>query len=654
MAGDPTPTSSAPVKASHKESAERARDHTAHAQVLLVPEIPGGAAARSVGWIGTQLFPRPAPEENSSAGIGCCVARDCEGDGEDACKSRSPRTRNRRVRPRPASWGVGRQDENQTWLGIRPDSINDDFWGDGDGYLTLRPFPSREELAELDAPSDDGEGGEPRAGGVGTVSSRDVDPAPISRAARFLEVFSRLQPARRALKLGVPSSSSAVSDKRPKKSGQNPLCGDSRGVIAAVASSAPHQQAEPLAGAVAATPVAVRVKSSAGDGASSHEDRRVAELKTPIPKRRKTGMGASIASSDDKTQGVNASVDKEDGNLKDALPEKRRRSPPAQRSVAPGHAYSNEEAPKRKLGRESPGRAPQNVKRPVQRPVEARPNYQGEGQTKDAPDMIDITSDSPSPPTRARPKDGGVSGIHIERTCALDAPPRALEAGKAAVKENLRPKGANLSVASEQAPRRLSEAVPHAKAPALAPRDRSAVAHISAATASTARRLPTSHGAENRTLPRDGSAVASRGARSALSRERGGLRGNNGMASNLAEKKGGYKEADAKRDTESVSASASQQRSFRPKGIITPRASSGLLRSADFRAEAGNAESGNLKATTAPPCESGAAGGREASKTPAVSAMNGTAQLGCQGEQADVPQKVSQGCMRIGLLTSSR
>ncbi|CAM9366923.1 unnamed protein product [Scytosiphon promiscuus] len=240
---DGTPTSAATAATAAAAAAaltraqrstdESVRDDMARAQLLYVVEASASSAQQDEGWIGTRLFPGPPAGEKSLEDV--CVCCSNQGVCQKSCgaaASGAGRDSRRgvaeggsgRVRARPASWSAHPISEPR---GIWPDSwdVNtsvDDCWGDGDGHLTLRPFPPPEQLGKPGAgPEDDTRGDEfaaaPRhnSGAQSLRSGAQFDSAPTSRAERFLQVFSRLQPARRALNLPESPPSSPALLPRP-------------------------------------------------------------------------------------------------------------------------------------------------------------------------------------------------------------------------------------------------------------------------------------------------------------------------------------------------------------------------------------------------------------------------------------------------------
>lgn len=216
----PTPAAAAATVAEsrvRKGSDEHALDDIARSQLLYVLGVSAaGDTSKGEGWLGTRLFPNPGAEDSvvddrrvdhhcgstnvgqdswrSSYGAGTC--------GSSRDNSRIAVNKKSRVRARPTSWSARPSGKRRGRFGIWSDgadgedgSNDENCWGDGDGYLTLRPFPS---IAES--------GAEDLSGGgvvapVGDAESLRSNPASASRADRFLQVFSQLQPARRALNL---------------------------------------------------------------------------------------------------------------------------------------------------------------------------------------------------------------------------------------------------------------------------------------------------------------------------------------------------------------------------------------------------------------------------------------------------------------------
>ncbi|CAN0173068.1 unnamed protein product [Ectocarpus sp. 12 AP-2014] len=314
----PTPAAASDTSRARKGCESRALDGIAQAQLLYLREASARRPAHGGGWLSTQLFPTPDEEEESAddGSMDCCCAG--TGGGEGACwsscgvgecgtgRNKRMRKENRRVRGRPASWGARPNDEQRGWFGTwaASGSVDDggvDCWGDGDGYLTLKAFPPPETLVESDG-EDDSDGG-------GAVMPADAEQSmrlgeegsttPSSRADRFLQVFSRLQPARRALRLHEPSTPPPT----PQDSGDNRANAKVQNVgkrspptaVAptnknTIASSSGPQQAERPGGSptmrpsVELEPGGARNNARAGT-ARSCEGESVRELTTPPLKR---------------------------------------------------------------------------------------------------------------------------------------------------------------------------------------------------------------------------------------------------------------------------------------------------------------------------------------------------------------------------------
>ena len=212
---DSMPVSAAETTRYQKGGKEHALDQIARVQLLHVLEAFGGGTAQSGGRLGTNLFPKATP---NNALIGDDLCGDCGGNGEcsDGCEGvcdggvgrdgrRVMGGKTRRVRPRPASWGTRPSVEQRGRLGLWRDG-DDDCWGDGDGHLTLRRFPPREVDAGAGVREEKGEMEAPLIADAELNSKKGkVLTSSSSRADRFLEVFSRLQPARRALNVQEPS-----------------------------------------------------------------------------------------------------------------------------------------------------------------------------------------------------------------------------------------------------------------------------------------------------------------------------------------------------------------------------------------------------------------------------------------------------------------
>lgn len=210
------------------------RNQIAQSQLLHVLEASKASAANNIngasqsseGWLVAGLFPKADTEDGSDDSHSCTAfCSQVNGDlrkedwenvgGGQCCKKKTESGQIRRVRSRPASWrahcnGKGPERPGMWPIGDRVDDDDDNIdecWGDGDGYLTLRPFPSAEEMARLEAQEDssmaDDDGVSERVDVpiAHCVADRKKVAARSSLADRFLEVFKQLQPARRALNL---------------------------------------------------------------------------------------------------------------------------------------------------------------------------------------------------------------------------------------------------------------------------------------------------------------------------------------------------------------------------------------------------------------------------------------------------------------------
>jgi len=314
---------------------ERVFDETVRAQLLYVLEASATTSQRERdGWLGTNLFPKPDVGDGevdclmddgradgcfcgdtcSDQGVVCQAS--CGADGYGArrvCVGRKAEANksifSSRVRARP-SWGTAKSlsVQKRDWLGIRSggSSIDkdDDCWGDGDGHLTLKPFPTAVETAAAVAAAEGARSDIGTNGGLGDVAKPTDDaqlcpkgqgsPAPISRVDRFLEVFSRLQPARKALNLyESPPPSPTAREGRcvgldVEVGGDSAgTCSDRRG---GMASSEPMEQTEHMdvreskttSAGVGSTQGGAGIGAGAARGSSAEVD---GEMTTPLSKR---------------------------------------------------------------------------------------------------------------------------------------------------------------------------------------------------------------------------------------------------------------------------------------------------------------------------------------------------------------------------------
>lgn len=246
----PTPTNAAAAAVSRVRngSDERVLNDIARSQLSYVLEASASTqASKAGGWLGTQLFPKPVTEDRhrlmehqcadcccngAGGGQGVCLAR----RGANACANESSR-----VRARPASWGARPSSGRRGWLGMWPggldDGNGDDCWGDGDGYVTLSPFPS---LAEPTTAGQDVQDAQDASVGIDSANGKGNSlvlsskgqggsPAPTWRADRFLQVFARLQPARRALNLHESPPPSPKPKTKPKAKTSEARCAEVEG-----------------------------------------------------------------------------------------------------------------------------------------------------------------------------------------------------------------------------------------------------------------------------------------------------------------------------------------------------------------------------------------------------------------------------------------
>lgn len=194
-----------------KGGEDRNREKIATEQLLYMQEASSRSSAETGSWLGTQLFPTADADSEDDSGRkvlnGSIEDIFCESFGaDDGCELRLQAIkpsggRRRRVRTRPASWGAPRVGELGIWPGNR---THDDCSGDGDGHLELRPFPSH---AELTCSEDSSESCSESGWAPPTTQpnwTREEESPTSCKTTRFLEVFSRLQPAYRALKLELP------------------------------------------------------------------------------------------------------------------------------------------------------------------------------------------------------------------------------------------------------------------------------------------------------------------------------------------------------------------------------------------------------------------------------------------------------------------
>ncbi|CAM9812527.1 unnamed protein product, partial [Ectocarpus sp. 12 AP-2014] len=688
IVSDAMPTPAAPSDASRarKGCGSRALDEIAQAQLLYLLEASARGPAHGGGWLGTQLFPTPDEEEESvdDGSMDCCCAG--TGGGEGACRSscgvgecgtgrnRRMRKESRRVRGRPASWGARPNDEQRGWFGTWPagGSVHDggvDCWGDGDGYLTLKAFPPPETLVESD--------GEDESDGGGAVMPADAaqsmrlgeegSPAPSSRADRFLQVFSRLQPARRALRLHEPPSPPPTpqdrSDNRANAKVENVGTRSSPTAVAptnknTIANSSGPQQAERPGGSLTMRPSVELepggARNSARTGtARSCEGERVRELTTPPPKRTALETISEVSANNNRR------------------PSATRASSPVQSTSAAIIASFKPVSGHKISRKQPPDERPRQQRQPAHRSgEEGSRRHEQEGNSRISSEGASRKSSLPTPTVRrtstfeVQACSGGVENVAVSaqsvnsprvvKTPAKRHGPANESAADAASEQSGNPPRvvktpakrngpANESAASAKAPSSVGSeratSAPQTSRPVAVANEnltigehRKRTAHVDRAPVDA-----TTHGVPQ-PPPRHGSSTSSDGVkrsmpgatvakkRASSSHERN-VRGSSMDA-------GGHRRSqrDPPPGLQRAIHTSSQWNGSRSRGALASRASSGLLRSADLAARSENQRKENENAKVAPAANDGVVD---------LAGSNSSQLEECEGRKADVPQKGS-------------
>ncbi|CAM9349048.1 unnamed protein product [Ectocarpus sp. 4 AP-2014] len=675
----PTPAAASDASRARKGCDSRALDEIAQAQLLYLREASARAPAHGGGWLGTQLFPTPDEEEESAddGSMDCCCAG--TGGGEGACRSsygvgECGTGRNKKMRGRPASWGARPNDEQRGWFGTWPGggSVDDgrvDCWGDGDGYLTLKAFPPPETLAESD--------GEDESDGGGVVMPADAaqsmrlgeegSPAPSSRADRFLQVFSRLQPARRALRLHEPPTTPPM----PQDSGDNranakvknvgtrspPTAAAPTDKNTIVRSSGPHQAERP-GGSPTMRPSVELEPGGAGNSARtgtarSCEGERVRELTTPPPKRTALEMISEVSANNNRRPSATTA------------------SSPV-RSSSPAIIASFKPVSGHKICRKQPlEERPRQQRQPAHRSCEeGSRRHEQEGHNRTSSEGASRKSSLPTPTVRrtstfeVQAGSGGVENSVSARSgnspriivktpakrnwpadeSAADAASEQSRNSPGVVKTPAKRNGpANESAASTTAPSSVGSeratSAPQTRRPVAVANEnltigehRKRTAHVDRAPVDA-----TTHGV-SQPPPRHGSSTSSDGVkrstpgatvaekRSSSSHER------NVRVSSMDA--GGHRRSqrDPPPGLQRAIHTSSQWNGSRSRGALASRASSGLLRSADLAARSENQRKENENAKVAPAANDGVVD---------LAGSNSSQLEECEGRKADVPQKGS-------------
>lgn len=638
-----------------KEIEELALGEIARTQLMCVLETERGRIQHG-GWLGTQLFPKPTADDSLVVNTGCGACRGgCDGVvrtvsyGEPArgldVEGRVTGSRPSRVRRRPASWDL----LPRTGLGMWPRGF-DDCWGDGDGYLTLRPFPSREGLAGPGVLDSGGERGVRRDDDDAQLGSNgsDDDSAPASRAEKFLSVFATLQPARRALNLltdvSVPPLSAAGKTEEyaasaPSRSAAggsvNIECSKGSQVVTQLGSAVPANGGVGEGSGDAKTATIVHTKAKA-DG-----------LSTPTAKRLKIEVGARASDSIENKQGMEASTADNNRSLRETGWENNFATPSSREPRWTGPVSAREPALRQTSERRQPAVNPDDQRHPTQRPS-INPQVGSENcQVKQVTDVIEMTSESPTPPRSAAGVGGAadvnfVTGGMQDASCRLRETSRGM---KMPVKDSASRKESTPPLPSERPRQRRPDAVlsPSAATPAC-PRS-SGETHASRPPDTPMRPRATTHRAAD-PPPREINLRGSSGARSRLEAlsvnvKRGAhvlaIQASASTADIVQVKRTGGHSQLGMGSTKKISGGQWNGSKLRGGGAFASALSSGVLRSADASAGAGCGSSGDAN---------GGVNGEapEAAGVKPVQLPAGDATVSAsQGRKADVAQKVECG-----------
>ena len=648
-------------------------------QLLYVLEA---SATRSTGegWLGTKLFPKPDAGESLSddggtcSGQGACQAS-CGVDGCSRVGRKVEANQHSRVRARPASWNTAKSPS--MWSGCRSVDRDDDCWGDGDGYLTLRPFPSAADSAAAGAAGASAANVRSRVGSDDAAIQMDDAPlcspgqgssAPTSRVDRFLEVFSRLQPARKALNLyesptpppkarrgsgGEMEGGTALSPPRVAAT-----CSDRRGGIASLE---PKQQTESVGAGRSKTSPGVRSGEGGAEiGAGAAEGTRDVgggnELSTRLPKRpalqdlSSTGVSAAAAAADKRTT-VEAVARTIVGNrhqhpsMRQVGCESRNlvAASPSALNISRGVARSQEQQQeqrspslRRKVSRETPEHPQNRHHQPANEPAEE-------------PRRLDQEeASSTGPGTGSTPAVGCVSVSVAKKSKGREQGTHAHNVGHALARKKCLPTddvGVSGSVSEERASSTSPVSLPsHAPAATVMSDDTMATGkrRKSAAPVDRAQKFSkTASGGGESSARQDGSrnsgrmkgrlAGASVAAAAAVQRTTSSREKCSIEVESTSTAAGGDKKlsGDPPSGTKRSAPVSSQWRGSKSLGPLAHRASSGLLRSADLApasvAELGPAANDGLVAPAA---------------AAAAAAVDVSQEEECQGREADVFQKV--------------
>lgn len=673
---DSTPTPAAAAAAEkkvRKGSDEHNLDNIARAQLLYALEASAaGGAPKSGGWLGTRLFPKPVVEDSEVDDRRIDCRRSSTNVDRGALRPdfrRVAANENRRVRGRPASWGARPSGKRRGWLGIWSDGVDgedgsndDNCWGDGDGHLTLRPFPPSAESGA--AGMSDG-GAVARSDDAESLrSNEEGNPAPSSRADIFLQVFSQLQPARRSLNLHVSPPSSPKVNKGTRAGVDRPgerLAPrvDAKDASENIVILASKNQAETVrAGDSPTTRPVVDVKEGgtaprarAGATANSCKGGIVSEVTTSVPKRAVLDtLFLAEASADDN---LRPSIKTAPGrpSVGDAECENRRHDAlSAPRSSSTGPPCSLEPVSGRKFGRKEPSAVSQHSRRQTaqQRQEESR-RHEGRGHTgTGGPDKVPCSA-APAVRSTSGVKDSsGVDCVIIDTVASSRNYSRVITSS---VQDTKLPKVDAADAASTSAGSGRATTAP---GPATSQSPEVAIPVEKRATGKRRNFPAPFEGAQLKavceapepaprlvSLARSGGMTGRVAGASITSKPPPAAR-ENCQGAPITNEGGNKSKGDPQLGKRNAAPFSSQRSGSRSRGALGYRASSGLLRSAEFAAESGNQQTGKEEVKVTPAASDGPV-------EPVEPAASGTSiQELCQGHEMDVPQNVGSDGASIG------
>lgn len=647
-ASDTTTAPAAAVNGARQGSEERALEEIARAQLSYVLQASIEGTEQNGGWLGTQLFPPPGAEGGLATSDPCVHHGDNGTVGDMSIESGAAPDRRRmagsgkrRVRARPASWGESPRNEQRGWRGLWPDGGDSDCWGDGDGFLTLRPFPP----CEMDVESgsqDEGRTSDTSgsaAGGVQLSSKGKDNAAPASRADRFLEVFARLQPARRALHLedAEAAGSRVISRAEDVRARLPPRKRGDDGTNAAITGSS-KQHTVPSGSSVserattaAETSKADQAKEASCQGASVGE----------YPALETMGCGK-----DDAAVKQRASTKVKGGRILQDVRGANRHPASLEGSRLSGVIRPPEPLLERDRSGEEPVHAPQSRHGPPENSAEPQRRSSEEKRVVKKAFDVETALESPKPPALLKPSSGAAPAVDIATREAGEVPRGSRQDSrvmKASLKENSQPSDGAAPEVSRQAGFGRSSSVPQANVVIDELKKPSNGTNTQVVPIARALVDATVHERAQQPPPHqksDGSgALAEHPARALATGKR--VPGSNASHLGMLVADAGYNrgsQVDPHLHVERETEFSSQGGNARSRGAREPRLSSGLLRSAGVKSHSGHTarDKGRLR-----PLEPVASVRRAVPVyEPAIATSSDMSQLARQGYEATVAQKV--------------